>query len=127
MPTEPADPVGAAMEAELRLLDPAVRVSPQQLAELLHPDFCGIGASGRTWNRDTVTAALTTRLESAQRPVTASHMRGVRLAPDVVHLTFDTESGAQRTHRSSLWRLTEGRWLLYFHQGTHFGARADAG
>lgn len=38
-----------------------------------------------------------------------------------LHLTFDTETGAHRAHRSSLWRLTgEGR-LLYFHQGTRCG------
>ena len=47
-------------------------------------------------------------------------MRGERLAPDRVHLTFDTESKGLRSHRSSLWRLTGRDWLLYFHQGTPF-------
>jgi hypothetical protein len=42
-----------------------------------------------------------------------------------VHLTFDTESGAQRAHRSSLWRLSGGSWLLYFHQGTRFSDEAN--
>lgn len=45
-------------------------------------------------------------------------MRGVELAPHVVLLTFDTEYMGRRAHRSSLWLLTGGRWLLYFHQGT---------
>lgn len=45
-------------------------------------------------------------------------MKGVQLAPDLVHLTFDTDDNGRRAHRSSLWRLTDEGWLLYFHQGT---------
>lgn len=48
-------------------------------------------------------------------------MKGVQLAPDLVHLTFDTEEDSgRRVHRSSLWRRTEDGWRLYFHQGTPF-------
>ncbi|MEV6396110.1 nuclear transport factor 2 family protein [Streptomyces sp. NPDC051907] len=119
--TDPADAVGAAMEGEFSLLDPAVRSSPDRLARLLHPEFREFGVSGRLWDRDSIVAALTARHASAVRPITASRMKGVQLAPDLVHLTFDTESGAHRAHRSSLWRLLDGDWLLYFHQGTHFG------
>lgn len=50
----------------------------------------------------------------------ASRMQGVQLAPDLVHLTFDTENNGRCVHRSSLWRRTEDGWLLYFHQGTPF-------
>ncbi|MFF3325511.1 DUF4440 domain-containing protein [Streptomyces sp. NPDC002889] len=114
------DAVNAAMEAEFRLLDPEVRSSPEQLAQLLHPDFQECGTSGRLWDRDSVIAALTSRDAPAPRTITTSRMRGVELAPGVVHLTFDTESGGQRAHRSSLWRLTGDSWLLYFHQGTLF-------
>jgi hypothetical protein len=49
-------------------------------------------------------------------------MKGVQLAPDLVHLTFDTDDNGRRAHRSSLWRLSGTEWLLYFHQGTPFGA-----
>ncbi|MEU0395439.1 nuclear transport factor 2 family protein [Streptomyces sp. NPDC006208] len=115
------DAVSAAMEAEFRLLDPTVRSSAEQLAELLHPDFLEVGTSGQLWDRESVIAALTARSAPAPRTITTSRMSGVQLAPDVVHLTFDTESGAQHAHRSSLWRLTGSTWLLYFHQGTRFG------
>lgn len=67
--------VGAAIEGELRLLDPAVCSSP---------------------------------------------VRGAQLAPDLVHLTFDTEDNGRRAHRSSLWRRTTEGWRLYFHQATPF-------
>ncbi|MFI9584620.1 DUF4440 domain-containing protein [Streptomyces sp. NPDC052236] len=119
-PTDPTVAVNAAMEAEFRLLDPGVRSSPELLAALLHPDFEEFGVSGRVWDRDSIIADLTAPDAPVPRPITASRMKGVQLAPGVVLLTFDTESGAQRAHRSSLWLLTGGDWLLYFHQATSF-------
>ncbi|MGW4232777.1 nuclear transport factor 2 family protein [Streptomyces sp. NPDC004980] len=118
--TEPSPAVAAAIEAELRLLDPVVRASADLLATMLHPDFREIGTSGRIWDRDTIIGALTAADAPRPGPLTAFRMRGERLAADLVHLTFDTESKGLRSHRSSLWRLTGSGWLLYFHQGTPF-------
>lgn len=112
--------VVAAIEAELRLLDPAVRSSAELIGELLHPDFTEFGSSGRRWDRDSIIAALTAHDAPTARPVTTSEMRGVELAPHLVLLTFDTEHKEIWAHRSSLWTLTGERWLLYFHQGTVF-------
>ncbi|MEU9291648.1 nuclear transport factor 2 family protein [Streptomyces sp. NPDC048275] len=112
--------VEAAIEAELRLLDPEVRRSPELVGELLHPDFYEFGASGRIWDRASIIATLAAETGPRARPHTTSHMRGVRLATDLVHLTFDTDHNGRRAHRSSLWRLTEQGWQLYFHQGTLF-------
>ncbi|MEU1484693.1 nuclear transport factor 2 family protein [Streptomyces sp. NPDC005752] len=118
--TESSPAVAAAVEGELRLLDPGVRASADVLATLLHPDFREIGTSGRLWQRDTIIAMLTDPDAPHPGPLTASRMRGDQLAPDLVHLTFDTESKGLRSHRSSLWRLTGSGWLLYFHQATPF-------
>ncbi|MEU4262077.1 nuclear transport factor 2 family protein [Streptomyces argenteolus] len=118
--TEPSSAVAAAIDAELRLLDPAVRASADLLGTMLHPEFREIGTSGRVWDRDTIIAVLTATGAPPPSPPTVSRMRGERLAPDLVHLTYDTESGGRRSHRSSLWRLTGSGWLLYFHQGTPF-------
>lgn len=118
--TSPA--VGAAIEGELRLLAPEVRSSPELLGELLHPEFSEIGASGRCWDREAIIAALTEQTEPGNRPITTSRMRGVQLADDLVHLTFDTDDNGRTVHRSSLWRLTRKGWLLWFHQGTRFGS-----
>ncbi|WP_327233795.1 nuclear transport factor 2 family protein [Streptomyces sp. NBC_01317] len=121
--TELTSAVTGAVEAELRFLDPAVNSSPELLAELLHPDFRAFGSSGRIWDRDSFIDVLRTR--SPVRPVTASAMRGTQLAPDLVHLTFDTDSNGRLAHRSSLWRLTGNTWKLYFHQGTVFGHETE--
>ncbi|WP_210584396.1 DUF4440 domain-containing protein [Streptomyces sp. GESEQ-35] len=99
--------VKTAIDGELRLLDPEVRRSPELLGALLHPDFHEFGASGRVWDRASITAALAATTEPGARPSVTSRMRGVRLAPDLVHLTFDTDNNGRRAHRSSLWRLTD--------------------
>ncbi|MFE4645413.1 DUF4440 domain-containing protein, partial [Streptomyces sp. NPDC056730] len=73
------------------------------------------------WDRASVIAMLMEQGGApVRRPITTSKMRGVRLAPDVVQLTYDSDSNGRRAHRSSLWRLTDDRWLLFFHQGTLF-------
>ncbi|MFI1224462.1 MULTISPECIES: DUF4440 domain-containing protein [unclassified Streptomyces] len=117
---EPSPAVAAAIEGELRLLDPVVRASAGLLASLLHPEFREIGTSGRLWSREAMIAWLTAADAPLAGPVTASRMKGVQLGADLVHLTFDTESRRTRSHRSSLWRLTAEGWQLYFHQGTPF-------
>ncbi|MEV8017050.1 DUF4440 domain-containing protein [Streptomyces sp. NPDC086554] len=114
--------VDAAIEAELRLLAPEVRTSPELLGQLLHPEFTEFGVSGARWDRASIITALTESTERGARPLIASRMRGVQLADDVVHLTFDTDSNGRLAHRSSLWRRCEGEWLLWFHQGTPFSA-----
>ncbi|MBA4861578.1 nuclear transport factor 2 family protein [Streptomyces sp. PSKA54] len=114
--------VDAAIERELSLLDSEVRRSPTRLGALLHAEFTEFGASGRYWDRASIMEALTGKSEPRVRPFTISRMKGVQLAPDVVHLTFDTDYNGRRAHRSSLWRYTEGSWRLYFHQATPFDA-----
>jgi hypothetical protein len=52
------------------------------------------------------------------RPVKVSEMLGAVLAPGIVHLTYFSDAGGRRAWRSSLWRLTEIGWRMYFHQGT---------
>ncbi|MET9970662.1 nuclear transport factor 2 family protein [Streptomyces sp. NPDC006356] len=112
--------VQAAIEAELRLLEPEVRSSPELLGELLHPEFREFGASGRYWDRTSIIESLVAGEDPGPRPVVVSRMEGVQLAPDVVHLTFDTELNGRRAHRSSVWWRTRDGWRMYFHQGTLF-------
>jgi hypothetical protein len=58
---------------------------------------------------------------SPQSPVEVSEMSGVVLAPGVVHLTYFADNQGRRSWRSSLWRLTDAGWRIYFHQGTLAG------
>jgi hypothetical protein len=50
-----------------------------------------------------------------------SGMTGVLLAPDLVHLTYESVVEGRRARRSSLWRRDPdrgGAWRLYYHQAT---------
>ncbi|MEU8623505.1 DUF4440 domain-containing protein [Streptomyces sp. NPDC048669] len=110
--------VRAAIEGELRLLDPRVRARPDAVTELLDPEFTEFGASGRRYDRVSILVVTSADGEGAPAPVAATGMSGVLLAPGLVHLTFTTERDGHRVRRNSIWRRTGSRWRLYFHQGT---------
>ncbi len=111
----------AAVDGEMRLLDPEVRASPARVLELLDPEFTEIGASGRRWDVRSILAVTSDGSVSPQSPVEVSDMSGAVLAPGVVHLTYFADHQGRRAWRSSVWRLTEAGWRLYFHQGTPTG------
>ncbi|WP_308295718.1 nuclear transport factor 2 family protein [Streptomyces odontomachi] len=112
--------VQAVIDGELRLLDPAVRRSPELAGRLFHPDFVEHGASGRIYDLASILTLMAEPPPPGARPSVASRIRGVRLAPDLVHLTYDSDNNGRCAHRSSLWRRTAEGWQLYFHQGTLF-------
>ncbi|TMR89294.1 DUF4440 domain-containing protein [Nonomuraea basaltis] len=112
--------VQAAIDGELRLLDPEVRASPALVRELLDPEFTEIGASGRWWDAESILTVMEGSV-APESPVTVSKMSGVVLARGIVHLTYFADNQGRRAWRSSLWRLTETGWRVYFHQGTLAG------
>lgn len=110
--------VQAAVDGEMRLLDPEVRAVPARVLELLDPEFTEIGASGRRWDAESILTVTSGGSVSPESPVQVSEMSGVVLAPGIVHLTYLADDQGRRAWRSSLWRLTESGWRMYFHQGT---------
>lgn len=108
---------------ELRLLEPEVRASAAALVELLAPDFIEFGSSGRRYDRPAIIAAL--RGERSSPPVerTIADLAVRSLAEDVALVTYRVarRAGDARSEvflRSSIWRRSEGRWQMVFHQGT---------
>lgn len=118
--------VQAAIDRELRLLDPEVRASPARVLELLDPEFVEFGASGRRWDVESVLEVTGGGSVSPDSPVKVSQMAGVLLAPGVVHLTYFADNQGRRAWRSSVWRLTAAGWRMYFHQGTSAAGPGDA-
>jgi hypothetical protein len=103
----------AVIALERRLLDPEVRRDPATLSALLHDDFCEFGATGRVHDRAGVIDAL---LAGGGLTANAFDFRAVGLSPDVVLLTYRTDSPSLRT---SIWsRGAGGAWRLLHHQGT---------
>ncbi|MDQ0688436.1 hypothetical protein QFZ56_007399 [Streptomyces achromogenes] len=120
-----AHAVQAAVDAELRLLDPKVRASRALVSELLDPEFTEFGASGRRWDARSVLSVTSGASVSAESAVKVGEMAGVVLAPGVVHLTYFSDNQGRRAWRSSLWRLTETGWRMYFHQATPVPSESD--
>lgn len=111
------DDVAAAVALELALLTPEVRGSRARLEELLDPGFTEIGASGRWWTRAEMIAALLAD-NDVRRPVPVTEVAGRVVAPDLVLLTYRSDSDGRAARRSSLWRRTGSSWRILHHQGT---------
>ena len=112
------DDTARVWDAEMALLDPAVRRDRDAVAALLDERFTEIGQSGRRWSRDEILDAL-----SAEEPVepfdaVASITEGSArvVAAGLVLLTYRLDFGGRESRRSSLWALDPLR--LLFHQGT---------
>jgi hypothetical protein len=111
-----AEVVGA-VEVERQLLEPAVRADPQLVDALLADDFIEIGASGRVWTRDDTIAALAEE-GAPLDTVTTSEWASRELAAGLALVRYVSESQGRRVRRTSLCRLENGQWRVFFHQGT---------
>ena len=92
-----------------------VRTSKEKLDELLADDFFEIGSSGFMYDKK---ECLETGVVLTE--MTLYNYEIYPLAEDVVLSTYfivDTTRN-RNTLRSSIWKLIDGRWQLYFHQGT---------
>jgi len=123
MDSPPADQdVQAVIDLELQLQKPEVRAQPAAAETLLHPGFSEFGASGRRWERTEMLAALAAEQPGGEEAaITATEMTGIRLADDVIHLTYLSQRAGRRALRSSIWLRTPDGWRVYFHQGTLIG------
>lgn len=96
-------------------LIPEVRSSPEELAQLLADDFLEFGSSGKKMNKnDCLTGGLT------QDKMSLHDFRVHSLGTSSVLTTYRIHNHTKNRHtlRSSIWKFMNGRWRLYFHQGT---------
>lgn len=128
MPAADDAAVGEVVVAERALLDPRVRGDRARVEALLHPDFVEFGSSGRRWDRASILAMLADEPATDGPVAEVDRIDAARLADDVVHLTYTARrpDGSLR-RRSAVWRRVDGRWLLYFHQGTPVPSRCMNG
>lgn len=102
---------------EERLMDPAVRADPEQVAQLLAPEFTEFGAAGSVFDRAAIVASL-----AAEGTPLARSMRQFRLRAMGQDMALTTcrvqRSDGREMLRSTVWQRRDGRWLMVFHQGT---------
>lgn len=102
---------------EQALLTDALRADAPSAAELLHPAFTEIGASGRSYDRDEILSALAPLVD-----VQAEEFLADEIAPGAILLRYVTTGPDGTVRRSSVWVKERDRWLLRHHQGTPEGA-----
>jgi hypothetical protein len=103
-------------DLEARLAAPAARISREEAEELLAQDFFEFGSSGTTVDREKVVSGMAALMA---RGWSIANFKLTILADDVALVTYiATQSGRGSTNRSSIWKRSDGRWRMAFHQGT---------
>jgi hypothetical protein len=101
-------------ELETSLHKREVRNSPAAVAALLSDEFTEFGSSGRVYDKSAIIELLRTDAAPDQKIVVENFV--VReLSPNVALVTY---LSSKRTLRSSIWRLSDSRCQMVFHQGT---------
>ncbi|EIT83851.1 hypothetical protein A374_18524 [Fictibacillus macauensis ZFHKF-1] len=106
------DHLQALEESHLKI---DVRKNSTKLAELLADTFFEIGSSGYRYDKKDCleTGVVLTEMSLHNYEI---HL----LASDVVLATYFIvdRTRSRNTFRSSIWKVIDDRWQLYFHQGT---------
>ena len=102
-------------ELETSLHKREIRSSPAAVAALLADDFIEFGSSGRVYDKSAIIELLRTETAAPDQKTTVENFVVRPLSPNVALVTY---LASKRTLRSSIWRLSDSRWEMIFHQGT---------
>jgi hypothetical protein len=104
------------LDLEEKFLRPAARSSRKNLEELLTEDFFEVGASGGVYDRKSIVSAMLGEYPPAW---SIANFKVTPLSDDIVLVTYlATTSTGPSAVRSSIWKRSDGRWRMAFHQGT---------
>jgi hypothetical protein len=115
------------LDLEERLLRPRSRA---EVAQLLEEDFVEFGQSGQVYDRDETLAALfdgarastsNGRVSNLPPSRKITEFKATLLASGIAWVTYrlvEARPAGAVSLRSSIWRQSEGRWRIVFHQGT---------
>ncbi|PQD95553.1 DUF4440 domain-containing protein [Pradoshia eiseniae] len=100
---------------EERHLKPAIRSSKEEMDKILADEFTEIGSSGRMFDKEDCM-----NRDLSQDDLSMHQFTMQEVAADIVLTTYYliNKTLGRHTLRSSLWKRIDGRWQLYFHQGT---------
>ena len=96
-------------------LKPAIRSSKEEMDKILAEEFTEIGSSGRKFDKEDCM-----NRDLSQDDLSMHQFTMQEVATDIVLTTYYlmNKTLGRHTLRSSLWKKIDGRWQLYFHQGT---------
>ncbi|MDA1635436.1 DUF4440 domain-containing protein [Bacillus cereus] len=103
-------------ELEEKLLEPKTRTAPEELDKLLADDFFEFGSSGNVWYKKDFVGGSGLSV----RKMTLSNFEIYSLSEGTVLATYRVrdETRMQNTLRSSIRKMIDGKWQMFFHQGT---------
>ena len=103
------------LQLEERLLKPEIRTSLVELSNFLASDFFEFGSSGNILYKDGIEADGIGVVK-----MTLSDFKIHQLSTNTVLTTYRifNEVNMQYSLRSSIWKLSDGQWKMFFHQGT---------
>ena len=109
-------------ELEESLLKPETRRDVEALSKLLADDFRELGASGQIYDKTEIITALPN--EPPLESYVISDFIVTELDVYVAMLNYRLETRhpgdavSRTTLRTSMWRLAEHGWQMFFHQGS---------
>ena len=104
------------LELEETLLKHEIRTSPEKMTKLLADDFFEFGSSGNIWYKeDQLNGDDGMKLE-----MIIDNFEIHSLAENVALTTYRILDSTRNrlTLRSSIWKNRDGKWQMFFHQGT---------
>ena len=107
-------------QLEEQLLSPSGEVSVEPAA-LLADEFVEFGSSGKVYDKEQTVQTLG---DAARARRSLEDFKVVSVAEDVALVTYRAtryraaNESPINSLRSSVWRLSNGRWQMVFHQGT---------
>lgn len=106
---------------ERLLQSPEVRCSKDQFDKLLADDFTEIGRSGHIYTKESILYAIKDS-DEVNVQYLMSDFKLKMLTETMLQVIYSTKmiSNGENSYalRSSLWRLEEDSWRMFFHQGT---------
>ena len=104
-------------ELEEKLLKPEIRSSKTELMNILANQFFEIGSSGKVLYKDDDDIGET-GIKAVNMKMSDFEIHP--LSEEIVLTTYKifNEDTEQYSLRSSIWKYNDGRWQMYFHQGT---------
>jgi hypothetical protein len=107
-------------ELEIKVMTAAGERRAEDLREYVAEDFYEVGASGRTYTKAEVLAALE---RAPLRRFMLADFRIVASGKDWALVSYRASESAENSSttswRSTLWVERAGKWQIVFHQGTN--------
>lgn len=104
------------LQLEKKLLEPEIRLSKDELSNLLADSFFEFGSSGKVLYKDENIGEMSLSIVQMKLSDFEIHP----MSEEIILTTYRIYNEMNNEHslRSSIWKLIDGRWKMHFHQGT---------